>query len=174
MYAVVGCSDCQHLWLLEGRSKTTQCPRCGSRKDYKKRKKFIETEDVDHAREVRASMLANRQGHGEAFAKLDSVADLEDQVKGGVLDEREYLEASGLDPDALEAAGEREPRQPTGSGSKKEIVEGALEALERPTEAEIIEYAGERGVSASYVERALRKLTARGVVSESGGRYRLV
>ncbi|SDQ27258.1 DUF5817 domain-containing protein [Natronobacterium texcoconense] len=172
MYAVVGCSECSHLWILEGRSETTQCPRCGSRRAYEKRKKFVETEDVDHARDVRASMLANRQGEGERFAELESFGTLEDDVADGVIDDEEYLEGSGLDVDELEAAGDRDPRGPTRSGSKKEIVERALEELERPTEDEIVDYADERGVSAEYTRNALEKLTRRGVVSESRGRYR--
>ncbi|MFC6768301.1 DUF5817 domain-containing protein, partial [Natrinema soli] len=109
MYAVVGCSECSNLWIIEGRSDTTQCPRCGSRRGYEKRKKFVETDDAAHARDVRASMLANRQGEGEAFAKLDSFAELEDDVADGVVDDEEYLEGSGLDVEAVEAAGDRDP-----------------------------------------------------------------
>ncbi|APW96564.1 replication protein H [Halobiforma lacisalsi AJ5] len=172
MYAVVGCSECSHLWILEGRSETTQCPRCGSRRAYEKRKKFVETEDANHARDVRASMLANRQGEGERFAELDSFDALEDEVADGVVDDDRYLEESGLDVDEVAAAGDRDPRGPSHSGSKKEIVERALEALEEPTEDEVVDYAGERGVSAEYVRDALEKLTRRGVVSESRGRYR--
>ncbi|WP_254528574.1 DUF5817 domain-containing protein [Natrinema gelatinilyticum] len=174
MYAVVGCSGCSNLWIIEGRSETTQCPRCGSRKAYEKRKKFVETEDAAHARDVRASMLANRQGEGDAFARLDSFADLEADVADGVVDETEYLEESGLDVEEVEAAGERDPRCPVHDGSKKEIVEGSIEALDRPTEDEVVAYAGERGVSAEYVRNALEKLVRRGVVSESRGRYRLL
>lgn len=172
MYAVVGCSECSHLWLIEGRSETTQCPRCGTQRAYEKRKKFVETDDADHARDVRASMLANRQGEGDTFAKLDSFSDLETDVADGVIDDEEYLEQSGLDADELEAAGERDPRGSTRSGSKKEIVERALTELEQPTEDEIVDYAAEYGVSAAYVENALEKLARRGEVSESRGRYR--
>ncbi|PSP75278.1 replication protein H, partial [Halobacteriales archaeon QH_6_68_27] len=75
MYAVVGCSECDMLWVVEGRPETSQCPRCGTRRPYAKRRKFVSTEDEDHAREVRASILANRQGHGDAFAELDSFAE---------------------------------------------------------------------------------------------------
>ncbi len=174
MYAVVGCSECSNLWIIEGRSETTQCPRCGSRRAYEKRKKFVETENANHARDVRASMLANRQGEGEAFAKLDSYDALEDEVADGVVDDEAYLEESGLDVDEVAAAGGRDPRGPTRSGSKKEIVKAALEELDRPTEDEVIDYASERGVSAGYVENALEKLTRRGAVSESRGRYRLL
>ncbi len=172
MYALVGCSECSNLWIIEGRSETTQCPRCGSRRKYERRKKFVETDDADHAREVRASMLANRQGEGDAFAEVAHYADLESQVEDGVVDDAEYLEASGLDVGNVEAAGERDPRGPSRSGSKTEIVERALEDLEEPTEEEVIAYAGERGVSAEYVERALEKLLRSGEVSESRGRYR--
>ncbi|AEH36483.1 DUF5817 domain-containing protein [Halopiger xanaduensis] len=174
MYAVVGCSECSNLWIIEGRSETTQCPRCGARKAYEKRKKFVETDDAGHARDVRASMLANRQGEGEAFAELDSFDALEDEVADGVVDDEEYLEQSGLDVDAVEAAGERDPRGPTRSGSKQEIIREALRELERPTEDEVVEYAGERGVSADDVRTGLEKLTRRGDVSESRGRYRLL
>ncbi|MXV63681.1 replication protein H [Natronorubrum sp. JWXQ-INN-674] len=174
MYAVVGCSECSNLWIIEGRSETTQCPRCGSRRAYEKRKKFVETDDASHARDVRASMLATRQDEGEAFAKLDSFDALENDVADGVVADEEYLEESGLDVDEVQAAGERDPRRPTSSGSKTEIVEGALAELDRPTEDEIVDYAGERGVSAEYVRDALAKLTRRGAVSESRGRYRLL
>ena len=172
MYAVVGCSECSHLWLLEGRSETTQCPRCGSRRAYEKRKKFVETEDADHARDVRASMLANRQGEGQAFAKLDSSAALETRGDGGVIDETAYLEASGHTAKKIDAAGERDPRSPTRRGSKKDVVNRALEELEDPTEDEIVQYAGNRGVSAEYVRKALEKLSRHGEVSEQRGQYR--
>ncbi|WP_121741990.1 DUF5817 domain-containing protein [Natronorubrum halophilum] len=174
MYAVVGCSECSNLWIIEGRSETTQCPRCGSRRGYEKRKKFVTTDDASHARDVRASMLANRQGEGEAFAKLDSFDALEADVADGVVDDDEYLEESGLDVEEVEAAGDRDQRQPNRSGSKKEIVKRALAELERPTDDDVIEYAGERGVSAEYVRDALEKLTRRGVASENRGRYRLL
>ncbi len=171
MYAVVGCGECSHLWIIEGRSETVQCPRCGSRRPYERRRKFVETEDADHAREVRASMLANRQGEGEAFAELDSFAELEEAVEDGVLEETAYLEASGIDPDAVAAAGARR-RGSGGSASRKEVVERAVSELDRPTAEEVIEYAGEHGVPREYVERALEKLVRGGEVSESRGRYR--
>ncbi|ELZ12745.1 hypothetical protein C479_03880 [Halovivax asiaticus JCM 14624] len=174
MYAVVGCSECSALWIVEGRSETSQCPRCGSRRPFDARKKFVETEDAEHAREVRASMLANRQDEGEAFASVDSVSELESQVEDGVVDDETYLAESGLDVDEVTAAGERDPRGSTSSGSRKEIVERAIEELDRPTADEAIAYAEERGVPSSYTERALEKLVRTGDASESRGRYRLL
>ncbi|WP_247731623.1 DUF5817 domain-containing protein [Halovivax limisalsi] len=174
MYAVVGCSDCSHLWLLEGRSETTECPRCGSRRSYDRRRTFLETEDADHAREVRASMLANRQDEGEAFASIDSFDELESTVADGVVDDEAYLSASGLDPDAISAAGERDPRGSAGHGSRREIVEAAIESLETATEPAIVEYASDRGVPAEAVESVLEKLVRNGDASEHRGTYRLL
>jgi DNA-directed RNA polymerase subunit RPC12/RpoP len=176
MYAVVGCSDCGALKIVEGRPETTQCPRCGKRRKFEKLKKFVETDDEDHAREVRASMLANRQDEGEAFAELDSFTEMEDQLDDAGIDDEEYLEASGIDSDEVATAAERAENRSasTRGSSRKETVLDALRELDRPTEDEVVEFAGERGVPAEYVRDALEKLRRRGEVSESRGRYRLL
>ncbi|UPW01259.1 DUF5817 domain-containing protein [Halorussus gelatinilyticus] len=176
MYAVVGCSDCQALKIVEGRPETTQCPRCGKRRKFEKLKKFVETDDEDHAREVRSSILANRQGEGETFAELDSFSEMESQVEEAGVSDDEYLEASGIDTDEVEAAAERvENRSASTRGSsRKDTVLAALRELDRPTEDEVVAHAGEEGVPAEYVRDALDKLTRRGEVSESRGRYRLL
>ncbi|MFC4408251.1 DUF5817 family protein [Haloarchaeobius iranensis] len=173
MYHVVGCSDCGALRIVEGRPETTRCGTCGTRKQFSKVKSFVETDELDHAREVRASMLANRQGEGEAFAAMDSFAELEADVADGVLDDDAFLEASGLDVDRVNEAGDR-ATETRGSTSRKETVENALRDLDAPTEEEVVAYADERGVPAGYVERALAKLVRRGEVSESRGQYRLL
>ena len=176
MYAVVGCSDCSALKILKGRPDTTQCPRCGKRHRYEKLKKFVETDDEDHAREVRASMLANRQDEGETFAEMDSFAEMEDQLEDVGMDETRFLEASGLNSEEVAAAGERAEsgRAASGASNRKETVLKAVRKLDRPTEAEVVNFADERGVSGEYVRKALDKLTRRGEVSESRGRYRLL
>ncbi|WP_135824019.1 DUF5817 domain-containing protein [Halorussus ruber] len=176
MYAVVGCSDCQALKIVEGRPETTQCPRCGKRRKFEKLKKFVETDDEDHAREVRSSMLANRQGEGEAFAELDSFTEMEAQIEEAGPSDDEYLEASGVDTEAVAEAAERvENRSASTRGtSQKETVMAALRELDRPTEDEVVAFAEERGVPADYVRKSLEKLARRGEVSESRGRYRLL
>ncbi|WP_435319385.1 DUF5817 family protein [Haloarchaeobius sp. TZWSO28] len=172
MYHVVGCSDCGALRIIEGRPESTQCGRCGTRRKFKQVRSFVKTDDLDHAREVRASMLANRQGEGEAFAKVESFAELDDAVADGVIDDAEFLEASGLDVDEVNAAGDRASGGGGRSLSRKETVEAALRELDRPTEDEVVAFAEEHGVPADYVETALQKLVRRGEVSESRGRYR--
>ena len=174
MYAVVGCSDCQALWIVEGRPETTQCPRCGSTRQHAKRRKFVETEEEDHAREVRASMLATRQGHGDEFAELDSFAEMEARVDDAGVSDEEFLSGSGLDADEVAAAGERAESGTSGGQSRKETVLSALRTLDEPTRDDVEVYAAERGVPADYVGDALDKLRRRGEVSENRGTYRLL
>jgi hypothetical protein len=176
MYAVVGCSDCEHLWIVEGRPETSQCPRCGTTRAYAKRRKFVSTEDEDHAREVRSSMLANRQDEGEAFADLDSFAEMDEYVdEAGPDDDDEYLAGSGLDPEAVREASERASESRSGGGqSRKATVRAALRELDDPTEDEVVAYADERGVPADYTRKALDKLVRAGEVTENRGVYRLV
>ena len=172
MYAVVGCSECSALWVIEGRPETTQCPRCGSRRKFELRRKFVETEDADAAREVRASMLAERQDLGEAFDGLDSYAEMEARVEEDVIDDDTYLESKGVDSDAAAAAGQRATEGAGGSTSREEIVRNALAELDAPDEDSIVAYATERGVPDEYARRALQSLVRSGEVSENGGRYR--
>jgi hypothetical protein len=168
MYAVVGCSACSALWILEGRQETARCPQCGKTHRYANLKKFVETDDADHAREVRASMLASRGGHADAFAAVDSFADLEEQVAAPVVDDEQYLEGSGLDAEEIAAVDDPEER----SKSRREIVLEAVERCEEPTTESIASYATDRDVPAEYVDRALEKLVRGGELTESGGRYR--
>jgi len=172
MYAVVGCGECQALWIVEGRPGTSQCPRCGKTRAYEKRREFLTTDDEDHAREVRASMLAARQGQDDAFADLGSFAELETQVEDAGIDDETYLAESGIDPDAVAEADERD--RGSGGSSREATVRAALRELDDPTEDDVVAYASERGVPAEYTRKALEKLVRAGEVSESRGTYRLL
>lgn len=170
MYAVVGCDECSALWIVEGRPETSQCPRCGRTRGYEKRREFVTTDNEDHAREVRSSMLAARQGHGDAFAELDSFAELDDQLDDAGVDMETYLAESGIDPDSVSGPDDTD----TGSRSRREIVLEAVRTLEDPTAEAVVAYAQDRDVAPEYTERALEKLVRSGDATESGGVYRLV
>lgn len=175
MYSVVGCGKCGALKIVEGEPETTGCPRCGKRLQFHKLRKFARTDDPDAARQARAELLADREGHGERFATLDSFAEMEDQLDADLVDEVRYLESGGIDPEEVAAAGERAEQGTGRSGaSRKEVVEAALSELDRPTEDEVIAYADERGVPADYAQKALAKLVRAGEATENGGRYRSV
>ena len=172
-YAVVGCSECSALWVVEGRPETTGCPRCEKRHQFGSLKQFVSTDDEDHAREVRASILANKAGHGDAFADVDDFATLEDHVADAAIDDDEYLAASGVDTDEVAAAAERADSSGR-SPSKRDAVRTALRTLETPSEREVKAFAAEHGVDGDYVEAALAKLERAGEVVVDGDGYRLL
>lgn len=170
MFAVVGCNECSALWVVEGRPDSTSCPRCGKRHQYKKLKRFAETDTAEAAKEARSRML---QGRSDTDLEVDDFATLERDAMASGMSEDEFLTASGLDADEVAAAGER-AESSGGSRSRKQVVRDAIDTQDRPTEAEIRAYAADHGVDPDYVDRALEKLRRRGEVSESGGRYRLL
>jgi hypothetical protein len=166
MYAVVGCTECRALWVVEDRPETTRCPRCGKRHQFGKLKAFAETETSDAAARVRSSMLANRSEHGEF---LDPREIDVDEVG---MSEEEFLSASGVDPDAIVGAERGASGGTGGPRSRKQIVLDAFEELDEPTAEAIRAYASEADVPESYVDRALEKLQRAGTVTETGGVYR--
>jgi len=167
VYAVVGCSDCGALWVVEGRPERTRCPRCGASKAHAKRRKFVSTDDREHAARVRASMLAERAGLDEAFADLDAT---DERAAAAVVSDEEYLESAGVDPDAVAAAGERSSAG--GSLSRRERVREALRELDGPTADDVAAYCEAHGVDAAYAREALDRLVRRGDATENGGVYR--
>lgn len=172
MYSVVGCSDCEALWVVADRPETTECPRCGTRHRFELLKQFVATEDEDHAREVRASMLAARAGQSESFAAVDSFADLEDVVDDAGMTDEAYLSGAGLDPDEVAAAGERAASGAGGSSSCEETVRAALREQEAPDESDVVSYCVERGVPAEAARDLLGKLRDAGEVVERDGALR--
>ena len=176
MYAVVGCTDCANMWLLRDprTNETAQCSRCGRTHRTAKLKRFFESEDREAAREARAALLAKKRGDSEAFAEVDHVAELERAVEDAGVDDREELEGSGLDADAVFEAGAGATGGESASRSRDEIVvDGVREAAE-PTEEAIVAYATDHGVPADAASDLLERLTRRGELSETGGRYRVL
>lgn len=174
-YAVVGCTDCNAFWVVDGRPETTQCPRCEKRHQWTKLKKFVQTDDEDHAREVRASILASRAGHGDTFADVDDFATLDDYVEDTGMDDEAFLESAGVNVEEVERVQDR-VQQSSGSSrlGKREAVRTALVELDQPSESEVKAFAAEHGVGGDYVERALSKLARAGKVTETDDGYRML
>lgn len=168
MYAVVGCSECTALWIVEGRPETTACPRCRTRHQFTRLKSFVRTDDQNEARNARAAMLAQRSG-GDAREALDSFEAMERQAKEAGVSDEEYLAESGIDPETVANAGDSDAGA---KSSRRETVLEGLNQLDTPTESAVVSYAADRGVPESYTRKALTKLVQTGEVSENGGRYR--
>jgi hypothetical protein len=174
MYAVVGCSDCHALWLLENpdASETATCPRCRSRHRTARLKRLFTADDRDAAREARAAMLADAADATDAFESTPSVAAMDAETETAVVDDREYLDAVGVDADEVADAGERATDRQ--SRSRPDIVRDALRTLDDPDADDVVAYATERGVPADAAADLLDRLVRRGEATETGGTYRLL
>lgn len=169
MYAVVGCTECLSLWVIEEGSDSATCPRCGKRHRTDKLRHFAEAADADDAREARGALVANRRGAGDA---APGFGDLKASIGDDVVDDEKLLEAAGIDPDAVAEAGERASSGSGSSRSRREIVLDAFEDHDEPGSDDIRAYAEEHGVPREYVDRALRKLEDRGEIVKGASGYR--
>lgn len=171
MYDVVGCPECETLWIVSGRPEHSACPSCGDRRAHTMRTKFYTAEDADEAREARARLLAARHTGDESLEGVESFVDLDADAAG--IDDETYLAASGVDPEAVAAAGER-ATDSAGSHSRTDIVREAIRTLNHPDADEIRAYSAERGVDEAVADRVLTQLVVDGAVSQSDGTYRLL
>lgn len=173
-YAVVGCSNCSALWVVTTDGETTGCPRCGTRHRLDALEKFVTTSAEDHARDVRASMLAARQGESEAFAAVDDFASLDEQTEGNVVPDEEYLAASGIDPEPVAEAGERATEDGSPRRDRRTIVREAVKSLDSPTVEDVVAVATEGGVPEEVTRDLLDRMVTEGTATEQGGTYRLL
>lgn len=171
MYSVVGCGECSALWIVADHPERSECPKCNRSRRFDARRKFVTTEDPDHAREVRARLLAAQADQEDAFAAVDSFAELEASVDNAGVDSDTYLEAMGVDPDEVASAGDADS---TDSRNRTGVVRDAIRTLEEPTAESIAEYAADRGVPPEATEEILAKLHRSGAVSLTEDRYRLL
>jgi len=176
MYAVVGCTDCANMWLVTDpeTSETANCSRCGKTHRTAKLKRFFESDDRAAAQQARSALLAKKHGDSAEFAEVAHAAELEEQVADAGIDDESYLRESGLDADAVSAAGERASGGGNGSRSQDEVVRDAVRDLSTPTREAVVEYATDRGVAAERARELLERLVRRGEASESDGGYRLL
>lgn len=175
MYAVVGCSNCEALWVVEGRPETTSCPRCERRHQHKKLKQFVTCETASEAKDARARLLAKRGGYEGAARDLEGFERLGDEAMAAGMDDEEFLTAAGVDTEAVAAAAERADAGGGNSLSREEAVRAALQELDVPTAAAVRAFAADHGVPADYVDRSLEKLERAGEVTRtSDGGYRLL
>jgi len=167
MYAVVGCSDCDALWVVEGRPETTGCPRCGKRHQFESRKRLATAGTEQRARALRAALLADR---GESDLDAAAFAAMAEDIEQAGLEPEEYLERAGIDTEAVAAVEDTGD----GPGSREETVRAAIREQETPDEASVVEYATARGVPADAAADLLERLVRSGEATESDGGYRLL
>lgn len=171
MYAVVGCDACDALWLVAdpGAAETATCAGCGRTHRTDRLRRLFESEDRESAVEARAAMLARRSDAGEAFDAVPSGLDLERAAESAGVGDEEYLARSGVDPEAVAAAGED---RSAGATDRAGIVREAVDRLDAPAEADVVAYAADRGVPEAAARDLLARLVREGEVVREGDAYR--
>jgi len=83
-WGVVGCSECQTPWLLEGAQRSNQetieCPNCGQRHATSELRALAHHDEKAGAAELRSRILAARAGETERYDAMDDYGVLADQV----------------------------------------------------------------------------------------------
>lgn len=174
MFAVVGCRECGTFWIVQDAPKTTGCPRCGTRHEYARLKKFVETDDADKAREARSRLIAEQSGYADAYADLGSFSELERQYDDP--HPSEFVDAQSIDsPSRARRSSRSVPStdQQISLDSARPIVLSAIRDLDRPTLASIIQYADAHGVTADQAREQLESLVETGNVRVENDRYSL-
>jgi len=172
MYAVVGCTECGGYWLLADPDDqdTANCPTCGRSHQTGKLKRFYTSDDRQAAVQARSRLLAEKRGETAQFEQVDDAAELERAVEAGTgVDDREYLDRSGLDADAVAAAGDVSGGS---SRSRDEIVRAGV--ADRDDREGVLSYAVDHGVSRAAAADLLDRLVRRGEATEAGGEIRLL
>ena len=166
MYHVVGCTSCQHLWIRQAGGERVECPGCGRSHRVSKLRRLAATDDIIEAREARTAMLAARED-----VEVAGFAELEASSQEAIIEEAEYLEAFGIDP---EAVAEAASSPGTRSGDRQSLLREAIREADPATESEIVAIATEAGLSEATVREALQRLQTAGEVVRSAGEYRLL
>jgi len=172
MYAVVGCTECGGYWLLADPDEqdAANCPTCGRTHQTAKLNRFYTSDDRQAAVEIRSRLLAEKRGETEQFEQVADAAELERAVEEGTgVDDREYLDRSGVDPDAVGEAGDVSGG---GSRSRDEIVRAAV--AERDDREAVLSYATDHGVPREAATDLLDRLLRRGEATAAGGEIRLL
>jgi len=163
-YAVVGCSDCQALWLLDETvgDSTTTCPTCGTQHRRESLRTLAEAEDRAVANQQRSALLAERAG--AADAELDPYWEQAMRADDPIVDDRAYLDGLGLDPalvatltadsDQDESSTPSASTQPPGSGPDIDVpvadrpqLRGGVATESRAPGVSLVEADGQLGIA---------------------------
>lgn len=97
-FAVVGCSDCSTVWIVENlrESETAACPGCRREHQTEKLRALAQADDRHAICELRARILAARAEYAEEYESEDGYADQAKRAEA-------YLDESASDTEAERA-----------------------------------------------------------------------
>lgn len=116
--AVVGCGDCDTLWLVKRlrATESVECPSCGRKHQSANLKPLAQADTISKARELRARILAERAGELDRYRESGTFAEQDQDID--------------LRPWGSDQLADQVDAKPIGSDRFAEFVE------DRPTESE--------------------------------------
>lgn len=159
-YAVVGCSECEHLQIVQQKQQQTmQCRRCSKTHQFEALRKLYTTDSKAEAKHARALKLAERSGMYDQYRELLESGEVSDDVVDEISDE-EFLARSGINPDLA--------RNKEGSPSTEDAVFEAIEALDSPTARAVVSYVElEYDAEKEAVTRVIERLRQSGDLAQN-------
>ncbi len=166
MYTVVVCSNCQYVWIVQDRPKTSQCGRCRKSRKFKLLKKYHQTGDKAEAKLARAFYQSRVNDLGDHFDRAREKGVLQEDMDS-FLSESEYLEKQGMDAEKVENAVDK-ILSPFNRRSEIDIIRGAFSELDNPDIDDFLGYTREYNVSDENAVIKLDGLARSGTISDTG------
>jgi len=160
-YAVVVCSECEFVRIVDQTNKTSKCGRCGKQKKMKQMKKFVTTDSQEKARLVASEVRAKQKGYEDDFHEA---------YENGEFDLSNYSGVSG----PRDWVGEDGSNNSSTSRSDKQIVLDVISDCECPTFDNIVDGASVYGLDEEKTEKLLSRLRRSGDVLKSNQEYRVL
>lgn len=171
-YSVVGCSNCDNVWIVDGHPERTSCTMCNEQFKWKQLKKLFTTNDKEQAREARALKQAEVNGVDHIYESMLEKGMFDEDVEDAIADD-EYLEQKGIDPEEVKEAGGGQASG--GNQSDKEHVKDAIRKLDSPDDDDVVDYVEEYGVNRDKAYDLIDRLCRQGeAMRKRGGELRLL
>lgn len=157
MYTIIVCPKCEHVNTVKDRPERTECKKCGKSHQFSKLRHYFQHEDRRQAVQARAKIHAKLSGKEDAYERAFENGALR-EVDGGNLNDKEVLEAAGIDAGEVEEAGRRALSGEGGSTSQSDIMLEAVRDTDVDSVRDIVQYAEDRGISEDKAVSILQKM----------------
>lgn len=151
MYNVIVCPDatCRGVSIVDGRPDTCECRRCRSARVLGSYRIGYTAETADEARHARAKLVAKISSSGPSYEEL--------------------IDSGALSFDSSEPSVEA-----TDTRSPEETLRDAVQEATPQTEAEIVNYAVEAGMTQQKAEKLFERMRRAGEVIKSENEFELL
>ena len=153
IYSVVGCNNCQTVWIIEMHPENVKCPRCKKKHKFKKLRKFVETLDIDIARKKRSELISKKMKNSTSEWNI---------IEKNIEDNASFIESDQM-----------QEKYRVGENKKDRLIR-IIQESEGITESEILRKIENETGEKWKIEKQLEKLLYLGEITENRGKYRKI